>query len=67
MSESLGEAFPKEQERLRELLQAYRDIGPAGAFGYMAISAVAKRADEAAISGDPVAMLRAYQEMKGCE
>ena len=64
---SVGEEFPKEQARVRELLQVYRDIGPAGTFGATMIEQVLKRADEAAISGDVVAILRSYEELKGCK
>ena len=63
---SLGEAYPVEQERCRELLLAYAKIGPAGAFGLMSIKAVLREADEASVSGDPVRMLRAFDRMKGC-
>ena len=64
---SVGEDFPKQQERCRELLTQYQAIGSAGAFGHAMIAQVLKRAEEAAISGDVVAVLRAYEEMKGCE
>lgn len=64
---SLGDAFPLEQARCRELLAQYQAIGPAGRFGYLAISAVLERADLAAISGDVIAMMRTFAEMKGCE
>jgi len=64
---SLGEALPKEQARCRELLVAYREIGPSGAFGATMIEAALRRADEATISGDGVAMIQAYKELKGCE
>jgi len=67
MSESLAEAFPKEQARCRELLQAYRDIGPAGMFGAAHIEAVLRAADRAAASGDVIAMLQAYEAMQACE
>lgn len=66
-SRSLGELYPVEQARCRELLTAYKAIGPAGQFGHLMISQVLERADRAAISGDVVAMLRCYEEMKGCE
>lgn len=64
---TLAEAFPLEQARLRELIDAYRDIGPAGAFGLAMIRQTLARADAAVASHDTVAMLRAYEEMKGCE
>lgn len=61
---SVGEEFPKEQARVREILEQYKAIGPAGAFGAAWIGNVLKRADEAAISGDVVAIIRSYQEMQ---
>jgi hypothetical protein len=64
---SLGEDFPIEQARCRELLSVYRDLGPVGAFGATMIDQVLKQADEAAISGDVVQMIYAYKAMKDCE
>lgn len=64
---SLGEDYPIEQARCRELLDEYRKIGPVGRFGYVMIEQVLKRADEAAISGDIVQMIGAYQAMKECK
>lgn len=64
---SVGEEFPKEQARVREVLGHYKEIGPVGAFGAMMIEQVLTRAEKAAISGDLVAILRAYKELKGCE
>ncbi len=67
MTTSLGEEYPKAQARCRELLEQYISIGPAGQLGHMAITAVLKRADEAAISGDVVDMMRSFQEMQDCQ
>ena len=64
---SLGEEFPREQARVREVLGYYKEIGPAGSFGAMMIEDVLRRADKAAIEGDVIAMIRIYQEMKGVE
>lgn len=64
---SVGEQFPKEQARVRELLHVYRQIGPAGAFGAAMIEQALQRADQAAISGDVVAILRSFEELKGCQ
>lgn len=61
---SVGEEFPKEQARVRELLGEYKAIGSDGAIGAMLIEQALQRADEAAISGDVVAILRSYQELK---
>ena len=63
---TLGEDYPKEQERLRELIQVYAQI-PSGAFGKMMIEHALKKADEAAISGDLPRMIAAYKAMKECE
>jgi len=64
---TLAEKYPIEQARCRELLRQYQEIGPMGRFGYAMIEAVLKRADEAVMSGDIVAMLHSYTEMQGCE
>jgi hypothetical protein len=63
---SLGEEFPKEQARVRRLLRAYQAIGAAGTLGSILIEETLRRADQAAIQGDVVAMLRSYEELKGC-
>lgn len=65
--ETLGDAFPKEQQRLRELLQVYRDLGPVGTFGAVLIEDCLRRADLAAVSQDLPAMVSLYQEMRGFE
>lgn len=64
---SLGEALPQEQARCRELLSQYKAIGPAGMIGAALIEQALRRADQAVMSGDVVAMIRAYEELKGFE
>jgi len=64
---TLGEDYPNEQQRCRELLKLYEEIGPAGSFGAATIRGVLLRADEALANNDVVAMIRAYEEMKGCK
>lgn len=65
---SLATEYPKEQARCRELIQLYRDLpNNVGVFGAIHIEATLKQADEAAASGDVVAMLKAYEAMKSCE
>lgn len=66
MTETLADAFMAEQKRVRELLGVYKEIGPAGAFGAAMIEQVLQRADQAAMEGDPVAIMAAYGELKGC-
>lgn len=64
---TLGETFPEEQARVRELLVVYHSLGSAGKFGAILLEATLREADEAAISGDVVRMLRAYEALKGCQ
>jgi hypothetical protein len=61
---SLGEEFPKEQARCRELLGIYREIGAPGRFGALMIEDMLRRADDAAMSGDVVRMIGIYEEMR---
>jgi hypothetical protein len=64
MSSSVGEDFPIQQARVRRCLENGLEIGPAGMF-YVAVCRKALAdADRAAISGDLVEILRAYQELK---
>jgi hypothetical protein len=66
--ETLGEAYPKEQARIREeLIPAYIEIGPVGRFGLVMLEDLLRRADKAVIEGDLVKMVKIYEEMKGCQ
>ena len=64
---TVGEDFPRQQARVRELLIEYKKIGVAGAFGAAMIEQALQRADSAAISGDVVAIVASYQELKVLE
>jgi hypothetical protein len=64
MAESLAEALPREQARVREILGHYKEIGPAGVFGAAFIEADLREADQAVMSGDVVRMIRAYEKLK---
>jgi hypothetical protein len=64
MSDSLAEALPREQARVREILGHYKEIGPAGLFGAAFIEADLREADQAVMSGDVVRMISAYQKLK---
>jgi hypothetical protein len=66
-TKTLGDEYPKEQARCRQLLADYKEIGRPGMFAAAMIEATLREADEAAVSGDIVAMLRAYQKMQGHE
>lgn len=61
---TLGEDYPNEQARVREVLGYYKELGPVGQFGAIVIEDVLRRADKAAIEQDLPAMIRLYQEMK---
>lgn len=66
-TETLAAALPKECARVREVLGHYKAIGPAGMFGAAFIEQDLREADQAMISGDVVAMIRAYQKLKEIE
>lgn len=67
MTNSLADALPKEQERVRELLVEYEKLGPVGTFGAEVLRLALHEADAAAMSGDVVRMLSAYQALKECQ
>lgn len=66
---SLGDALPKEQARVRALILQYRDpmLGGAGEFAARMMEASLQEADKAVMSGDLVAMIQAYEDLKGYE
>lgn len=67
MTESLGEALPKEQARVRELIRQYRDpiLGGAGEIAARMMEVSLQAADKAIMSGDVVEMIRVYEDLKG--
>ena len=63
--ESLGEALPKEQARVRGLIAIYRDLpGGAGMPAAMLMENDLRTADQAIMRGDVVAMIRIYESLK---
>jgi hypothetical protein len=66
-STRVGEDFPKQQARVREVLGMYRDIGPNGMFGAVMIEQTLREADEAQASGDIIRILQSYQALKEIE
>jgi len=65
MSDSLGEALPREMARVRDnVLPAYIEIGPGGAFAAAGMRADLDAAAKAMAEGDVVEMLRVYQSLK---
>lgn len=67
MSDSLAEALPREQARVREILALYKALGPAGMFGAGMIEADLREADAAVMSSDLVRMIRAYKKLQEIE
>jgi len=63
---NLAEALPKEQERVRELLPIY-DAIPTGGFAATMMRQSLSKSEKAVASGDTVEMIRAYEELKGCD
>jgi len=65
--ETLGDALPTECARVRKLILSYRDpiLGGAGEIAAQMMEESLKQADAAMVSGDVVAMLRAYEDLKG--
>jgi hypothetical protein len=65
--ESLGEALPKEQARVRELIIRYRypELKGAGELAARVMEHSLKVADQAVMSGDIEAMIRSYVDLKG--
>lgn len=66
MTETLGTALPKEMTRVRDVvIPPYIAIGPAGAIALAMMRASLDQAQKAMAEGDVVAMLRAYEDLKG--
>lgn len=61
---SIGEDFPKQQARVREVLGWYKEIGPAGVIGAALIEYALQKADEAMASGDVLKILVAYEGLR---
>ena len=62
---SVGEEILVELKRNRELLETYKEIGPAGAFGHMMISADIDAAEKALAESDVIAIIQSYEKLKG--
>ena len=63
---SLGEALPAEMARVRDVVMPpYQEIGPAGGLALMMMRQSLDRAAKALAEGDVVAMIAAYEDLKG--
>jgi hypothetical protein len=66
--DTLGDALPREMTRVRDhVMPAYVAIGPSGHFALTFIRIALDNAAKAMAEGDVVAMLHAYNELKGFE
>lgn len=65
--DTLGDALPREQARVREVLCHYKDLGPIGLFGAAFIEDELREADKTVISGDLTKMIMAYKALKEIE
>lgn len=65
---TLGDALPREIARVRDrVVPAYVAIGAPGRLALSMMRASLDAASKAMIEGDVVAMLRAYEDLKGYE
>lgn len=66
MTDSLGEALPREMTRVRdELMPMYLDIGAAGLPALTLMRGALDAAQKALAEGDVVEMIRCYEDLKG--
>lgn len=66
MTDTLGDALPREMTRVRdEVMPAYAAIGTPAAFALAMMRADLDAAQRAMIEGDTVAMIRLYESLKG--
>lgn len=63
-NENLMDGLLSELNRNRQLLQEYKNIGPAGMFGAAFIQQAITRGEQAIKEGDVIKMISAYSELK---
>jgi hypothetical protein len=65
---TLGDELPREMARVRdEIIPAYQAIGPAGQPALFLMRLELDAAAKAMAEGDVIAMMRAYEALKGWE
>ena len=65
MTDSIGEALPREMSRVRdEIMPAYQEIGPPGMFALAMMRKSLDEAQKAMIEGDLPAMIRCYADLR---
>lgn len=65
MSETLGEALPREMARVRDELLPMYDAIPTGVIAATMMRQDLDRASKALADGDVIEMLRVYESLKG--
>ena len=61
---SLAEAIPAKMKEIREVyIPAYQECGPASAFAVAMMNASLTKAENALASGDPIEMLRVFDDL----
>ena len=60
------EGLQEEIKRCNELLIQYQEIGPVGKFAYTMIKAKIANAEKMIALNDTVGMIKALEELKGC-
>ena len=61
---TLADELPRQQQRVRELIEVYAKVGPAGMFAIAMMKASLAQAEKASASGDIVAMIRACKDLQ---
>ena len=61
----LAEEYPKELQRLRDLISVYESLGNVGGFGAACHKITLAQAEKALAEQDTVAMVRAFASMRG--
>ena len=65
---TLGDALPKEMKRIREdVIPAYQQIGPAGAFALAMMNNSLTHAEKAMMEGDVARMVVCCEDLKSYE
>lgn len=62
---SVGEEILVELKRNRELLDAYKEIGPVGTFRHMMITKDIEDAERALAENDVIKIIQSYEKLKG--
>jgi hypothetical protein len=66
-TKNLAEGLAEQIKRNQDLLEMYKEIGPAGVFGYTLIKQDVNEALDAQASGDVIRILQAYKKLEGNE